>query len=547
MSEEDEVVKKAKRTSRVEADTIIEDLPPAMARGFVYCLIVSLVLSVIWATYSKVDVVAECTGKVAPLGELIRIDPPFAGKLASIRVRVGDHVEKGDLLFQIDPIDVAARNEKATAELLAENKNLMVLIDALNQLTEVLDFPQQSLRKGISSLSSQEAASAISEISRTYLDLLEVQALSGDIVAAAILNTKEAKFKKEASKANLLAIEAIVKGEEAELALSEEELRSGELSVARGNEQINLQRGQLKRERSRYEQINKEAKIYEDLATAGVVSKLQAAERRREADAIKGELTRIKSSIKQSILENKQNIGALEQAHSSVVRQESSLDRAKQDLIKAKAESKASKNQLARRLSVAIEEHERAKSLANQVANRIQVEIEVKSTRMRSLEAETKYSAQLLQRTDVKAPVAGHITIATSHHPGEYVQQDQPVLILAPDSAQLIADIRVKNKDYGRIVEGQGVKFKVESFPFQIYGIQKGKVLHKFPDANPKTNEFRVLCTFDTVYIEGKNGPEPLQIGMTLGADIKIDKRRVIDYLIEPILRLSDKFAGSAG
>lgn len=61
-----------------------------------------LVAAVIWACCSKTDVVVTASGSIQPAGNLSIVQPQSNGVIKAINVSEGAHVEKGDILVELD-------------------------------------------------------------------------------------------------------------------------------------------------------------------------------------------------------------------------------------------------------------------------------------------------------------------------------------------------------------------------------------------------------------------------------------------------------------
>lgn len=61
-----------------------------------------LIAAVIWACCSKTDVVVTASGSIQPAGNLSIVQPQSNGVIKTINVSEGAHVEKGDVLIELD-------------------------------------------------------------------------------------------------------------------------------------------------------------------------------------------------------------------------------------------------------------------------------------------------------------------------------------------------------------------------------------------------------------------------------------------------------------
>jgi len=101
-------------------------------------------------------------------------------------------------------------------------------------------------------------------------------------------------------------------------------------------------------------------------------------------------------------------------------------------------------------------------------------------------------------------------------------------------------EAQVENKDVGFVREGQAVEIKVETFLFTLYGTIPGTVLSVSDDAVPIDKgglvyPTRVSMRRSTIQVEGKQ--LNLSPGMAVTVEIKTGKRRLIEYLLSPLLK----------
>lgn len=102
----------------------------------------------------------------------------------------------------------------------------------------------------------------------------------------------------------------------------------------------------------------------------------------------------------------------------------------------------------------------------------------------------------------------------------------------------------VLNKDIGFIRDGMAVSVKIDTFDFQKYGILNGTVrsISKHSTEDEKLGpvyEVFVTPKETTFLVEGKR--VPITSGMSLTAEIKVGKRRVIEFFIYPIIKYLDE------
>ncbi|MBY0573456.1 MAG: HlyD family type I secretion periplasmic adaptor subunit [Undibacterium sp.] len=164
---------------------------------------------------------------------------------------------------------------------------------------------------------------------------------------------------------------------------------------------------------------------------------------------------------------------------------------------------------------------------------------------------------------ELKAPQAGTIKDIATTTVGAVVQPGSVIMTLVPKDEQLYADINIKNEDIGFIQVGQSVQIKLATYPFQRYGMLKGKLTHLSVDAtegnkpnmttnpnsgnndNPSTTAtYKARVTLETQTLNDPQGKKlTITPGMQVVAEINQGQRSVLEYLLSPV----QKTVGEAG
>lgn len=142
------------------------------------------------------------------------------------------------------------------------------------------------------------------------------------------------------------------------------------------------------------------------------------------------------------------------------------------------------------------------------------------------------------------APCDGYIDKLMVHTIGGIVQPAQQLVALTPIEKPLIIKAQVLNKDIGFIKPGMPVSIKVDTFDFQKYGILHGTVksISKNSIEDEKLGriyEVYITPKEDTLVVEGKE--QKISPGMTLNAEIEVNKRRIIEFFIYPLIKYLDE------
>lgn len=166
-------------------------------------------------------------------------------------------------------------------------------------------------------------------------------------------------------------------------------------------------------------------------------------------------------------------------------------------------------------------------------------------------EARARLAQEDLNKADLrrnlqslKAPVDGVVQQLAIHTIGAVVQGGDPLLVLVPGEGELIVEAMIPNKDIGFVEEGDRVEVKLEAFPFTKYGVIDGVLEDISNDAIQDENlgliyQARIKLDKQTIRVNGR--VINLSPGMTATAEIKTGKRRIIEFIMSPLLRYRDE------
>ena len=149
-------------------------------------------------------------------------------------------------------------------------------------------------------------------------------------------------------------------------------------------------------------------------------------------------------------------------------------------------------------------------------------------------EAQLKEQKSLYQLT---SPINGFIQNPTGLQLGSFVYANQKICELSPDSS-LIAFCFVKPSDIGLIKKGQNVRFQIDAFNYNQWGMLTGKVIDVAEDITQQNQSmyFKVKCKLDQQYLQLKNGYKGnIKKGMSLTANFTIAERSLFQLLYDRV------------
>jgi hemolysin D len=168
------------------------------------------------------------------------------------------------------------------------------------------------------------------------------------------------------------------------------------------------------------------------------------------------------------------------------------------------------------------------------------------------------------QRTKLQlltAPVSGTVQQLAVHSVGGVVTPAQTLMVIVPTDSRMEIEAMVTNHDIGFVHAGDEAEIKVDTFDFTRYGLLHGKVLsishdsiardvaadktnEKSPGAGNATSEpkgqeltYAARISLDRTQMQVEDKMVNLSPGMAVTAEIKTGSRRIISYLLSPLMK----------
>jgi hemolysin D len=159
--------------------------------------------------------------------------------------------------------------------------------------------------------------------------------------------------------------------------------------------------------------------------------------------------------------------------------------------------------------------------------------------KINGLEQDLAKASQHRRLMYLTAPVDGTVQQLAVHTVGGVVTPAQVLMTLVPASPSLMVESIVDNQDIGFIKDGQRAEIKVETFPFTQYGTLHGTVMQVSNDAKQDDKlglifTAEVALPRDTMQIDER--VIKLTPGMAVTTEIKTGRRRIISYLLSPLI-----------
>ncbi|WP_315719818.1 MULTISPECIES: HlyD family type I secretion periplasmic adaptor subunit [unclassified Bradyrhizobium] len=173
------------------------------------------------------------------------------------------------------------------------------------------------------------------------------------------------------------------------------------------------------------------------------------------------------------------------------------------------------------------------------------------------VKAERKIAEQVL-----RAPIDGTVQQLALHTVGGVVTPAQQLMLIVPADSKLETEVMISNRDIGFVNVGQPAEIKIDTFNFTRYGLVHGKVLSVSQDSivrekptdkqnggkaagalaetsEPAGQEFiySARVSLDEKQMQVEDKMVALAPGMAVTVEIKTGTRRIIEYVMSPLLR----------
>ena len=143
----------------------------------------------------------------------------------------------------------------------------------------------------------------------------------------------------------------------------------------------------------------------------------------------------------------------------------------------------------------------------------------------------------------IRAPHDGVIG-GVAAQAGQAVTAGAVLASLLPAQARLQAHLLAPSSAIGFVRERQPVLLRYQAFPYQKFGHQRGEVIDvsRAPLAGTGAEPvYRVTVALERQDITAYGESVPLAPGMRLEADVLLDRRKLIEWIFEPVLGLAGR------
>jgi membrane fusion protein len=157
------------------------------------------------------------------------------------------------------------------------------------------------------------------------------------------------------------------------------------------------------------------------------------------------------------------------------------------------------------------------------------------------------------RRFVVRAPQDGTVTAITAE-PGQSASLHQALASLLPAGSELEAELYAPSRAAGFLEPGMPVLVRYEAYPYQKFGQARGRVREvsatamraeeltmTTPPSRGSEPLYRVRVSLEKQSVAAYGQERPLASGAALDATVLLERRRLFEWVLEPLYSLSGR------
>lgn len=482
---------------------VLESKPNKFIIIFIYILLTLILMFFAWSWFSEKEVVAKVSGVVRPNSKVQTISNIVQGEVKNVKMKNGEKVSKGDILFEIDSDSLEKEKKRIDDQLKKineDNSNLNKLNKSINNNKNYFSnsgsekeyyYKFKSYESG-NSISLTEKENIVNSKNEINNEKANLEKLNKSIIEETNYNEKDSAY--SAQYESYMSSRQMIKNKIDQLNSSKNELNK---QIESDNKKIN--------------EITQDDNQQLDLMKSSIDEKnKQISQLDFEIKNSNEELEKLKNDTIAQIK------GSIEKANQSVDTLDGNL-----------------KN---------LDESSNIKKDSNRTTILAQIEekINLNKQSKTELEANKKQIEDSLAKCVVKAPVNGKINTLVDLQQGIVLQPGTIVANVIPNSDNYKIDLMIPTKDIANINTDKKIKYSFEALPYREYGFLEGKIESISPDSKVDSKTGMSFFTgegnLNSNVLHSNKGEESyVKPGMICEAKIITRNEKMLYYLLEKI------------
>lgn len=158
--------------------------------------------------------------------------------------------------------------------------------------------------------------------------------------------------------------------------------------------------------------------------------------------------------------------------------------------------------------------------------------------------------AEAAREMVIRAPMAGIVTNVAVNM-GQSIAADAPLATVLPKGSGMHVELLVPTRAIGFIKTGQEVVLRYEAFPYERFGQYRGTVTNigrnvwtqgeRIGPLTAREPVYRVDVKLERQNVTALDQDYNLRPGMLVNADLLLERRTLLEWIFEPVLRLKGR------
>lgn len=162
------------------------------------------------------------------------------------------------------------------------------------------------------------------------------------------------------------------------------------------------------------------------------------------------------------------------------------------------------------------------------------------SSGLKQMKADMKLLAIHKDFSVLKSPTDGVVSYVKPKGAGEVVRAGETLFSVILSNQPLVAKVKIANRSRGKVKIGLPIKVKMDSFPFQKYGVVKGTLDMISPSAkqDKRGSFYEGTISLENNFVTKGDQNYDLVTGMSLTAEIVVERVTMIESMLKPFRAL---------
>ena len=322
------------------------------------------------------------------------------------------------------------------------------------------------------------------------------------------------------------------KKKESQLKIDELKAKIKRLEAESKGKNFIAKRGKKLRQEARLYRANKKV-INQEIA----ILKKQLFQKRNNLKELRAKKRNLQKSLNLTEKEVQMKRDLLAQ----LVGSRNELNLAEQKLSSVEGEFEATSLSIPRLISVIEQVKTEIKQVKINFQKKATEELTIAKDELARVEQSNISKKDRVTRATVRSPVTGVIQRLFHNTIGGVVKAGESIMEIIPTNDKLIINTKIRPADIAFISIHQEAIVRFTAYDFAIYGSLKGEVINISADTiidnMDKVSYYQVEIKTEKNYLGLKENKLKIMTGMVATVDIVGEKKRVLDYILKPILR----------